>query len=113
MNKRDRQPIRSNSNRSARRTSQREQGASGVKGVAAESEHHRWSSHSFAYHIPFERLRNNHPVAPGGRIWQMVLVPFYMLNDNGLMLATELIRRTRPIIFRSMSSRDLPCVSGT
>lgn len=42
-----------------------------------------------------------------------VLTYFYILNDSGLMLATELIRRTRPIIFRSMSSRDLPCVSGT
>ena len=29
------------------------------------------------------------------------------------MLATELIRRTRPIILRSISSRDFPCVSGT
>uniref|UniRef100_A0A182U5U2 Anaphase-promoting complex subunit 11 RING-H2 finger domain-containing protein n=1 Tax=Anopheles melas TaxID=34690 RepID=A0A182U5U2_9DIPT len=47
-----------------------------------------------------------------------VMVPkrferFYMLNDSGLMLATELMRRTRPIILRSMSSSDLPCVSGT
>lgn len=40
-------------------------------------------------------------------------VSIYMLNDSGLMLATELIRRTRPIILRSMSSRDFPCVSGT
>lgn len=37
----------------------------------------------------------------------------YMLNDNGRMLATELILRTRPIIFRSISSKLLPCVSGT
>lgn len=36
-----------------------------------------------------------------------------MLKDNGFMLATELIRRTRPIILRSISSRDFPCVSGT
>lgn len=36
-----------------------------------------------------------------------------MLNESGFILATELIRRTRPIILRSMSSSDLPCVSGT
>lgn len=36
-----------------------------------------------------------------------------MLNDNGLILATELMRLTRPIIFRSISSKLLPCVSGT
>lgn len=39
--------------------------------------------------------------------------PFYILNESGRMFATELIRRMRPIIFRSMSSSVLPCVSGT
>jgi len=42
--------------------------------------------------------------------WQHAI---YMLKDNGLILATEDMRRTRPIIFRSMSSSVLPCVSGT
>jgi hypothetical protein len=37
----------------------------------------------------------------------------YMLKLSGFMLATDDIRLTRPIIFRSISSSDLPCVSGT
>lgn len=65
--------------------------------------------------------RVHHPTGPfcyklktNPRLFSLrVVTYFYMLNDSGLMLATELIRRTRPIIFRSMSSRDLPCVSGT
>lgn len=36
-----------------------------------------------------------------------------MLKLNGLIFATELILRTLPIIFLSMSSKLLPCVSGT
>lgn len=38
---------------------------------------------------------------------------FYILNDNGRIFATELIRRMRPIIFLSISSKLFPCVSGT
>lgn len=37
----------------------------------------------------------------------------HKLNESGRILATELIRRMRPIILRSMSSKLLPCVSGT
>lgn len=37
----------------------------------------------------------------------------YILKDIGRRFATEDIRRTGPIIFLSMSSSDLPCVSGT
>ena len=38
---------------------------------------------------------------------------FYILNDKGFILATDDMRLTRPIIFRSISSKDLPWVSGT
>lgn len=38
---------------------------------------------------------------------------FYILNDRGLILATEDILLTRPIIFLSISSKVLPWVSGT
>lgn len=48
------------------------------------------------------------PCIPNWHLWCC-----YMLNESGLMLATELILRTRPFIFRSMSSSVLPCVSGT
>lgn len=37
----------------------------------------------------------------------------YKLKLIGLRLATDDIRLTGPIIFRSMSSSDFPCVSGT
>lgn len=37
----------------------------------------------------------------------------HKLNESGRILATELIRRMRPHILRSISSKLLPCVSGT
>lgn len=37
----------------------------------------------------------------------------HKLNESGRILATDDIRRMRPIILRSISSKLLPCVSGT
>lgn len=37
----------------------------------------------------------------------------HKLNESGRILATDDMRRMRPIILRSMSSKLLPCVSGT
>uniref|UniRef100_A0A1A9ZNL3 Anaphase-promoting complex subunit 11 RING-H2 finger domain-containing protein n=1 Tax=Glossina pallidipes TaxID=7398 RepID=A0A1A9ZNL3_GLOPL len=93
---------------------------------------HLWYFEAFEHAQDFknqetikEIVLNKHSMISSTNIWlynksevemrmqQVKLMMRDVLQDSGLILANDDIRRTRPIILRSISSRDLPWVSGT